>query len=94
MSTDIEHVLRDSLTAEATAVSAEPDPWTGFAARERTHRRGRRVRLAVAAVAVTAAVGVQTNVVPLPGWAPGIAVAGRETELFRRAFARELQIAS
>jgi hypothetical protein len=81
VSTDIESALRDSLVAEATAMPVPPDPWTGFAARERTHRRSRRVRLAVAAVAVTAAVGVQTNVVPLPGWAPGIAVAGRETAL-------------
>jgi hypothetical protein len=81
VSTDVESALRDSLVAEATAMPVPPDPWTGFAARERTHRRSRRVRLAVAAAAVTAAVGVQTNVVPLPGWAPGIAVAGRETAL-------------
>jgi hypothetical protein len=81
VSTDIESALRDSLVAEATAMPVPPDAWTGFAARERTHRRSRRVRLAVAAAAVTAAIGVQTNVVPLPGWAPGIAVAGRETAL-------------
>jgi hypothetical protein len=81
VSTDIENMLRESLTAAATATPATPDPWTGFAARERTHRRSRRTRLAVAAVAVVAAVGVQTNVLPLPGWAPGIAVAGGPTAL-------------
>ena len=30
---------------------------------------------------MVAAVTVQTGVVPLPGWAPGIAIAGRQTAL-------------
>jgi len=77
----IEAVLRDGLEAEAGTVDVPPDPWAGFTKRERAHRRSRRVRLAVAAVAVAAAVGIQTGIVPLPGWAPGIAVAGRPTAL-------------
>ena len=73
--------LRDALTAEADALGVPQDPWPGFTRRERAHRRRRRVRAGVAAVALAAAVGVQSGLVPLPGWAPGIAVAGRETAL-------------
>lgn len=81
MNQSIEAVLREGLEAEADAVDVPPDVWAGFAKRERAHRRSRRVRHAVAAVALAAAVGVQTSIVPLPGWAPGIAIAGGPTAL-------------
>ncbi|ROT31537.1 hypothetical protein EF879_13975 [Micromonospora sp. HM5-17] len=59
----------------ADAVGVPEDPWPGFVRAESRHRRTRRIRTAVAAGVVAALVGVQTNVVPLPGWAPGVAVA-------------------
>jgi hypothetical protein len=68
--------LGDTLRRASEAVDIPEDPWPGFARRERRHRRSRRVRGVVIAAVVAAAAGVQTNVVPLPGWAPGIAVAG------------------
>jgi hypothetical protein len=76
-----ETTLREALAAEGGALGVPDDPWPGFVRRERTHRRNRRIRIAAVAAAVVAAVGVQSGVVPLPGWAPGIAVAGRETAL-------------
>jgi hypothetical protein len=76
-----ETILRDALNSGAEAVDVPEDPWSGFARRERVHRRKRRVRVAGVAVALAAVAGVQTGVVPLPGWAPGIAVAGRQTAL-------------
>lgn len=76
-----ETMLRDALATGAGALPVPEDPWPGFAQRERTHRRNRRIRVSAAVVAVVAAVGVQTSIVPLPGWAPGFAVAGRETAL-------------
>lgn len=54
-----------------------PRTRAAFTRRESVHRRNRRLRTGVLAAAVAALVGVQTNVVPLPGWAPGIAVAAR-----------------
>jgi hypothetical protein len=68
-------LLSDTLREAAETVDLPQDPWPGFARRERSHRRARRVRRVALAVVVAAAVGAQTNVVPLPGWAPGIALA-------------------
>jgi hypothetical protein len=82
ISVDTETLLREALSGRAEALGVPgDDPWPGFARRERTHRRNRRIRLASAAVVLAAAVGVQSGVVPLPGWVPGIAVAGRQTAL-------------
>src|SRR5688500_5652478 len=76
MSTDVERELRDSFNRAAETLKGPADPWAAYARREATHRRNRRLRAGVLAAAVAALIGVQTNVVPLPGWAPGIAVAG------------------
>lgn len=73
--------LSPALRQAAQGVDAPEDPWPGFARRERRHRRTRLVRTAVTAAVVAALVGVQTNVVPLPGWAPGIAVAAAPAAL-------------
>jgi hypothetical protein len=79
---DTETLLREALSGRAEALGVPgDDPWPSFARRERTHRRNRRIRLVSAAVVLAAAVGVQSGVVPLPGWAPGIAIAGRQTAL-------------
>lgn len=77
MTHNLELALRESLENEAETVTGPPNPWPAFAAREARNRRSRRVRVSVLAAAVAALVGIQTNVIPLPGWAPGIAVAGR-----------------
>ncbi|MFI1192313.1 hypothetical protein ACH4T9_03425 [Micromonospora sp. NPDC020750] len=74
-------MLSPALRQAAHGVDVPGDPWPGFARRERRHRRTRLIRTAVAATVVAALVGVQTNVVPLPGWAPGIAVAAAPTAL-------------
>jgi hypothetical protein len=71
----VESALRHTLTREGEALPVSDDPWPRFDQREGAHRRARRVRGVVAAGVLAAAVGIQTNVVPLPGWAPGIAVA-------------------
>jgi hypothetical protein len=81
MSTQIESVLRTSLADEAETVQAPPEVWQGFTTRERRHRRTRRTRRAAIAVAATAVLGAQSGLVPLPGWTPGVAVAGRSTAL-------------
>jgi hypothetical protein len=81
MTMNAETMLRDALATGAGALPVPEDPWSGFAQREKSHRRKRRIRVGAAAAAVVAAVGVQTGIVPLPGWAPGFAVAGRETAL-------------
>lgn len=70
-----------ALRHAARGVDVPEDPWPGFARRERRHQRTRLARTAVAAAVGVALVGVQTNVVPLPGWAPGIAVAATPTAL-------------
>jgi hypothetical protein len=67
--------LCDTLRLASEAVNVPEDPWPRFAQRERRHRRTRRVRRVVLAAVVAAAAGIQTNVVPLPGWAPAIALA-------------------
>ncbi|GAB2614899.1 hypothetical protein Aab01nite_27060 [Paractinoplanes abujensis] len=71
-----ETALKDALAAEADALGAIDNPWPGFQQRERRHKLRRRTALAGVAAVVAAAGGVQAGVVPLPGWAPGIAVAG------------------
>jgi hypothetical protein len=81
LTVNTETLLRDALAGGASALDVPEDPWSGFAKRERTHTRNRRLRLSAIAVAALAAIGVQTGVVPLPGWAPGIAIAGRQTAL-------------
>ncbi|MET7373960.1 hypothetical protein [Micromonospora arida] len=73
--------LGPALRQAAHGVDVPEDPWPGFARRERRHQRTRLMRTALAAVIGVALVGVQTNVVPLPGWAPGIAVAATPTAL-------------
>jgi hypothetical protein len=84
MTKDLELALRESFASDAEGVTGPADPWPGFTSREAKHRRTRRVRTVVAAGVLGAVVGVQTNVVPLPGWAPGVAVAGRSPQ-FRDA---------
>jgi hypothetical protein len=81
MSTQIESVLRAGLADEAETVQAPPRVWQDFTTRERHHRRTRRTRRVAVAVAVTAVLGAQSGLVPLPGWTPGVAVAGRSTAL-------------
>ncbi|MEU1587505.1 hypothetical protein [Micromonospora sp. NPDC005710] len=67
--------LGPALRQAAHGVDVPEDPWPGFARRERRHRRTRLIRTALAAAVGVVLIGVQSNVVPLPGWAPGIAVA-------------------
>ena len=76
-----ETVLRDALAADAGSLGVPGDVWTDFTKRERTHRRHRRIRIAGVAAVLAAAVVIQTGLVVLPGWAPGIAVAGHATAL-------------
>ncbi|WP_204037020.1 hypothetical protein [Micromonospora qiuiae] len=57
------------------------NPWPRFAERNAAHRRARRVRVGVVAGFLAAVVGIQTNVIPLPGWVPGIAVAAPSSTL-------------
>ncbi|MFF0470567.1 hypothetical protein ACFYPX_24415 [Micromonospora zamorensis] len=73
--------LSPALRQAAHGVDVPEDPWPAFARRERRHQRTRLIRRALAAAVGVALVGVQTNVVPLPGWAPGIAVAATPTAL-------------
>ncbi|MER5336666.1 hypothetical protein [Micromonospora sp. NPDC002717] len=73
--------LSPALRQAAHGVDVPEDPWPGFARRERRHRRTRLIRAAVAVAVGAALVGIQTNVVPLPGWAPGIAVAAAPAAL-------------
>ncbi|MGW5670918.1 hypothetical protein [Micromonospora sp. NPDC003776] len=76
-----ETTLSPTLRQAADAVGVPEDPWPEFTRLERRHRRTRLIRM-VATVAVLAAlVGIQTNVVRLPGWAPGIAVAAAPASL-------------
>jgi len=77
MTRELETALRESFSSDAQAVTGPPDPWARFTRRAATRRRKRRLRGAVLAAALGVLVGVQTNVVPLPGWAPGIALAGQ-----------------
>ncbi|WP_250007742.1 hypothetical protein [Actinoplanes sp. M2I2] len=74
--TGTEAMLKNALAAEAELLDVAEDPWTGFERRERTHKRNRRAGLAAVAALLAAAGGVQAGVVPLPGWAPAVQVAG------------------
>ncbi|WP_250037139.1 hypothetical protein [Paractinoplanes maris] len=81
MTMDTESVLKNVLAAEAEMLDVGGDAWAGFERRERHHRNKRRAGVAGVAVLVAAAAGVQAGFVPLPGWAPGIQVAGFTTVL-------------
>ncbi|BCJ67590.1 hypothetical protein [Polymorphospora rubra] len=76
MTPRIESALRETLEREAYGVPVPEDPWPGFARRRGARRRARRVRVAVVAAMLAAAVGIQTNLVPLPGWVPAVPVSG------------------
>lgn len=72
---NVEDVLRTGLASRADELGHEPDPWARFAAAEGVHRGQRRRRAALAVTSVVAVAGlVQTNVLPLPGWAPTVPV--------------------
>lgn len=76
MNVDVEDVLRDGLIARGSRLGLESDPWGRFAGAQRAHRRQRRRRAALSVAAVVALGGlVQTNVLPLPGWAPAVPVS-------------------
>ncbi|MGX7676196.1 hypothetical protein [Plantactinospora sp. DSM 117369] len=79
--TMIESTLRDTLTRTAGVVGVPDDPWPGFDHRAGRRRRSRQVRRAVGAGVLALLVGVQTNVVPLPGGTPGIAIAAPPSAL-------------
>lgn len=81
MTRDVEFKLRETLTAEADGLAVAEDPWPRFAQRESAHRRARRIRVGVVAGFLAATVGVQTNLIPLPGWFPGIAIASSPSPL-------------
>ncbi|MEU0557588.1 hypothetical protein [Dactylosporangium sp. NPDC006015] len=82
MTDHVTTALHDALAGEAARMTTPEDPWPRFAARESAHRRVRRRRTAVAVAGVLAVlVGVQTNVVPLPGWMPAVAVAAAPSRL-------------
>ncbi|NMO53378.1 hypothetical protein HH310_19565 [Actinoplanes sp. TBRC 11911] len=72
---NIETELRAGLIETAGELDLRLDPWTSFQRRETRHRRNRLIRAGVAAAAVTALAGMQAGVVPVPGWAPTIALA-------------------
>ncbi|MCY1142372.1 hypothetical protein OWR29_30615 [Actinoplanes sp. Pm04-4] len=76
MTTDTEATLKGVLAAEAEMLDVTDDPWAGFERRERKHRNRRRAGVAGVVAVLAAAGGVQAGVVPLPGWAPAIQVAG------------------
>lgn len=78
---NIETALRERLADRATAMPVPDDPWTPFQCREARHRRSRRVRTAVAAAVVAVLAALQSGVVPMPGWAPAIAIASSNDAL-------------
>ncbi|GAB7042887.1 MULTISPECIES: hypothetical protein [Catenuloplanes] len=77
----IETTLRDELAARAATLDLPDDPWPAFAGRERRHRRIRRARAGVVAGALAVLTVLQFGAVPMPGWAPGIAVAAANNAL-------------
>jgi hypothetical protein len=79
--TDVEARLRDTFATEGARLPVPEDPWPRFATREARHRRRRRARLGAAAALVGGLAAVQTNVFPLPGWMPGIAIAAPAASL-------------
>ncbi|PSK64793.1 hypothetical protein B0E53_03247 [Micromonospora sp. MH33] len=76
-----ESTLSPALRQAADGVGVPEDPWPEFTRRERRHRRIRLIRTVATAAVMAALVGIQTNVVRLPGWAPGIAVAAAPASL-------------
>ncbi|MET7752103.1 hypothetical protein [Micromonospora sp. NPDC005367] len=76
-----ESALNSALRQAAHGIGVPEDPWPSFARREQRHRRIRLMWTAAVATVVAMVVGVQTNVVSLPGWAPGIAVAAAPASL-------------
>jgi hypothetical protein len=75
--TDMERALRDTLAQRSATLPAEPAPWARFSRAERSSRRRTlRVRQGAAVAVLAAAVLVQTNVVPLPRWAPSFTTNG------------------
>lgn len=78
---NIETTLRERMTDSAEALDLPEDPWPAFAGRERHHRRVRRTRAGVVAAALAVLVVLQSGVVPMPGWAPGIAIAATNDAL-------------
>ena len=87
MTEPIESTLRTVLSETAAALPGPDDAWHRFATREQAHqrsrRRTRRLCGAVVAGVVVTAVAVQANVLPLPGWAPGIAIASANSAIAR-----------
>ncbi|GAA1643578.1 hypothetical protein [Actinoplanes couchii] len=77
----IETELRDEMNDRAAAITLPDDPWLGFHHREVRHRRHRRARIGVAAAALAGIVGVQSGLLPVPGWAPTVAVASADDAL-------------
>ncbi|WP_033342467.1 hypothetical protein [Catenuloplanes japonicus] len=72
---NIETTLRDRLAGSAAALDLPEDPWPAFAGREKRHRRTRRARVGVVAAGLVVLALLQFGGVPMPGWAPGIAIA-------------------
>ncbi|MFI5842469.1 hypothetical protein ACIA8K_22450 [Catenuloplanes sp. NPDC051500] len=72
---NIETTLRDELAGRAGALVLPEDPWPAFEGREKRHRRTRRARVGVVAGALAVLAMLQFGAVPMPGWAPGIAIA-------------------
>lgn len=73
MTDHLETTLRDTLVREAGAVPVPEDPWSRFDRREGQHRRARRLRVGAVAAVLTAVVGVQTNLIPVPFLGSGLA---------------------
>ncbi len=81
MTDNVETRLREALHTEADTVTVTADPWPRFTRTEAGHRRARRIRTGALAAFLAAAVAIQTNLIPLPGWVPGIAVASSPSPL-------------
>ncbi len=67
--------LRDRMHDTAAALDVPEDPWPAFSRRETRHKRSRRARIGALAVTTVALLGLQSGLVPMPGWAPGLAIA-------------------
>ncbi|MFD6754407.1 hypothetical protein [Micromonospora gifhornensis] len=81
MTENVETRLREALRTEADTIAVTADPWPRFTRTEAGHRRARRIRTGAIAAFLAAAVAIQTNLIPLPGWVPGIAVASSPSPL-------------
>ncbi|AGL20014.1 hypothetical protein [Actinoplanes sp. N902-109] len=78
---NIETTLRDGLTDTAGALELPADPWPSFQQRETRHVRNRRLRVGVVTAVLAALTVLQSGVVRMPGWAPGIAIAAQSRPL-------------